>query len=566
MDKIRKYFLYCAVTLIASLVSGCAHQSTPVFTSKTDIKRYAYLGLAQIKTGNYVAAQKYFAAGLREDPRNCVLNFFNGLSYQLEGQDGNIESRDLARVGYENAIRSCPTDPWPYFYNGILSYEQGDYFSAEKMFANANAVSGNDVTVFLTNYLYAAYRIGDVRAVKTILSRLRDINPNNPLIAKLNRTFQDIRTPKTNPFAENLKKKTPAINDKNGPKQVLIDGILILSRATASTNRGVNLLKGLTLQYGNSTTPGFLFTGNSILTGGMRNQAAAAVGGGASISASTLPFPSQLTNIISVPAVTYDMNIFNDADEKSEIVARPSITVEDNHQATYFSGTQLILGIEGTQTGTIEQVPLGVTMKLTPHFLPNGTIDLDIDMGREFLVQKSGSSFNSFSQAAQTLKEDTNTSVNLKYGQTIVLSTLYDTRRNETANSVPGLGNLPIIGYFFKNTTSTTVQTNLISLLTPVKYIAFPTQTAVPSQQALITYYETLLSESSQLPAVLDNLKAIEIYHVKTPITPSLSKEGDSPLEKAEHFEFDSMYGGALYQDNSTLPSPGPGPALPMPE
>jgi len=539
--------------MVACIIMSCAHpkKNEPVFSSATDVKRYAYLGLAKIRASDYPAARKYFALGLRENPRNCTLNFFNGLSYQLEGQDGSEKLLELARVGYRNAIRNCPDDPWPYFYSGVLAVGRGDYFYAEKMFANANQVTGNRVTLFLNDYLYSAYRIGDIRAIKVVLARLQQIDPSNPLTNKLNAAFQNIPVPKSNPFVKKqLSQKTTV---KNNAKQVLIDGVLILSRETATNNRGVNLLKGLTMQYGNGTTPGLLYSNASTGTQGLRGQVNSA--NGATTTLPTLPYASQLTSIISVPVVTYDMNIFNDADEKSEIVARPSITVENDHQATYFSGTQLILGIEGTQTGTIEKLPLGVTMKLTPHFQPNGTIDLDIDMGREFLVQKAGTAFNSFTQVAQTLKENTNTTVNLTYGQTVVLSTLYDTRVEKTENRTPFLSDLPIISTFFKNTTKSVVQTNLITLLTPVKSVSFPTQTVMPSQEELTDYYQTVLALRSRVPAVLDTLKEIEIYRIRPSITPSLSY--GNILGKAEKLEFRSMYGYSNLPDHSSkLPLP----------
>ncbi|HLD84539.1 MAG TPA: hypothetical protein VI844_02065, partial [Coxiellaceae bacterium] len=163
MDKIKKFSGCFLVLILTFCMVSCSppRAKNPGFSSRYDVKRYAYLGLANIREGKYRAARQYFSAGLREDPRNCPLNFFNGLSYQLEGNDGSVKLLDLARVGYENAMRACPDDPWAFYYNGTLAAQQDDYVLAERMFAAASNLSGNHVSVFLKGYLYAAYRLGD---------------------------------------------------------------------------------------------------------------------------------------------------------------------------------------------------------------------------------------------------------------------------------------------------------------------------------------------------------------------------------------------------------------------
>ncbi|HLB58202.1 MAG TPA: hypothetical protein VJL60_05255, partial [Gammaproteobacteria bacterium] len=340
--------------------------------------------------------------------------------------------------------------------------------------------------------------------------------------------------------------KTPSTT----PKQLLVDGILILSRETATSNRGVNLLKGLKLQYGNTTaTPGLLYNTNNVSLPADYSGLVAAGG-----DLGTLLPSKQLINTVSMPMVEYDLNIFNDADEDSEVIARPSLTVEDGHAASYFSGTQLVLGITGSTAGTISSLDLGITMTITPHFQPGGDIDLDVEMGREFIIPQTNNT--TFSQVLQTLKETTNTTINIRYGETAVLSTLYSTRVDKTQNITPFLSKLPLIKYFFSNKTSTTVQTNLITLLTPIKPITFDNKVIVPSRTQLIDYYKRYVGEKSHIGAILKNLEGLGIYGTKTPILPDLKNV--KTLTEVEKLEFDSMY------NRSPMPET-PLPALPAP-
>lgn len=93
---------------------------------------------------------------------------------------------------------------------------------------------------------------------------------------------------------------------------------------------------------------------------------------------------------------------------------------------------------------------MGVTMTLTPHITGKRSLDLSVEMGREFLIPNTGGT--SFTQTAQALKEDTQTTVHLQYGQTIILSGLYDTKVGNVANKTPVLGDIPLLKYFFSHT------------------------------------------------------------------------------------------------------------------
>ena len=59
------------------------------------------------------------------------------------------------------------------------------------------------------------------------------------------------------------------------------------------------------------------------------------------------------------------------------------------------------------------------------------------------------------------------TTVELKQGQTLAIAGLMQLSLDGTTNRVPGLGDLPILGPFFSNTTSNRVEKELVVLVTP---------------------------------------------------------------------------------------------------
>ena len=50
--------------------------------------------------------------------------------------------------------------------------------------------------------------------------------------------------------------------------------------------------------------------------------------------------------------LTYSLNIFNNAYDRNEVIARPTILVEDQKKSTFFSGGTLHIVIEGGVAGS----------------------------------------------------------------------------------------------------------------------------------------------------------------------------------------------------------------------
>lgn len=521
----KSYRILIIVISVLFLFS-CAH--TPENGKMTlkppdvDIKTLAFKGVTELRKGNYDKARKYFASGLRYDPTNCHLNFLNSLSYQLEGRGGDTKTLGLAKAGYKMALRFCPNDPWIHYFSGLIQLQEKNYVAAEESFRKATLLGDrSNLRTYLQEYLIAAYDAGDKTAAKDIATQLSAIDPHNKMAAEIKRVLST--TPQIPSPDQALPRKTTSTSKfqyykplfrakKPLRKQLIVDAVIILNREVAAKRRGLNLLNGLQLQYGNGTEPGFLATYTHFGTRGWDRYAKdTTVDDIFNGSFPQVSFSKLITNLISVPAVTYDLNIFNNADEQDEILARPTLVAEDGQTATYFSGRKLILGIQGTETGTIQTFPIGVDMKLTPHFLKDGTINIDISLGRELLIPSTA--VTTFQQTAEELSELTHTTVNLHYGESVILSALSETIENEENDRTPLLSKIPLIKYLFSDYRKERQQTSVLFILTPQKYVSFASPYTLPTEKQLQHYFSRLVDPSTNLNRVLQHLHLLQLYH-----------------------------------------------------
>src|SRR4030095_6668888 len=66
-----------------------------------------------------------------------------------------------------------------------------------------------------------------------------------------------------------------------------------------------------------------------------------------------------------------------------------------------------------------------------------------------------------------TSKRAAKTTVVARDQQTVVIGGLMTHRASETMKKIPILGDIPVIGFFFRSTTKTTVKKNIIIAITP---------------------------------------------------------------------------------------------------
>jgi general secretion pathway protein D len=156
------------------------------------------------------------------------------------------------------------------------------------------------------------------------------------------------------------------------------------------------------------------------------------------------------------------------------ILATPNLLTLDNEESRISVGSNVpFLTGQFTLTGdantaspfqTIERKDVGLTLKVKPQISQGGTVRLQIF--EEISKVRQGSSADP--TLATTDKRTLESTVLVDDGQIIVLGGLIQDAVQEGEDSVPILGDLPLLGNLFRYTTRNQVRTNLMIFLRPV--------------------------------------------------------------------------------------------------
>jgi pilus assembly protein CpaC len=162
-----------------------------------------------------------------------------------------------------------------------------------------------------------------------------------------------------------------------------------------------------------------------------------------------------------------------------QILAEPNLVAVNGKEASFLAGGEFPFpvvqpGAGGISTVTIQFREFGVRLKFTPVIQPNGNIHLHVIPEVSTLdfadaVTVSGTTI----PAISTRKADTE--FELQDGQSFVIAGLMDNRVTNVANKFPFLGDIPIIGNFFKSKSDQKSNSELMVLCT-VRRIAPNTQ------------------------------------------------------------------------------------------
>jgi len=236
----------------------------------------------------------------------------------------------------------------------------------------------------------------------------------------------------------------------NIPKMTLVDVVIIRTEENRSQAMGVNLLDGI-----KATLTGTLYAFNRV-TGFSQ--------GGAGAYAMT----HTIAPTLALAGLQYNLNIFNDGINKAEVLARPSLLAVDNRPSTFYSGAVLHVQLDSNNSdGSLVDVPVGITMSVTPTFLDADTVSLTVHAERSFIDARNEKlGFSVFSQTSQT-RVDANAV--LRFGETLVLSGLSENSTDRSKSGVPFLQAIPGVQYLFARRTQAQTKSSVLILLSPNK-------------------------------------------------------------------------------------------------
>jgi type IV pilus assembly protein PilQ len=150
-----------------------------------------------------------------------------------------------------------------------------------------------------------------------------------------------------------------------------------------------------------------------------------------------------------------------EADGKGQIISSPRVLTEDKHVATIEQGIELPYQTATSSGATaITFKKANLRLEVTPHITPDGNVLLDVDVSKDSKGEQTQAGFAINNQHV-------NTRTMIENGGTVVLGGIYQQTESNNVNRVPILGDVPLLGYLFKNTSHQTTKTELLIFITP---------------------------------------------------------------------------------------------------
>ena len=263
-----------------------------------------------------------------------------------------------------------------------------------------------------------------------------------------------------------------------GAQEVLLQVKFAEVDRTALTQLGINFLStGAANNFGTITTGQF---------GGFGPQTLSNAGG----TGNTTITSETLSNVLNLFIFRPDINfgaVIEALQTKNllQILAEPNLIAVNGKEASFLAGGQFPFPIVQPGAGftavTISFKEFGVRLQFTPVIMPSGNIHLKVAPEVSTLDFANALTISGFTVPALSTRK-AETEFEVQDGQSFVIAGLMDNRVTDIYNKIPGLGDIPILGNFFRSKSLQKSNSELMVLCT-VKRIS-PSSEAIPGPRA----------------------------------------------------------------------------------
>jgi pilus assembly protein CpaC len=236
-----------------------------------------------------------------------------------------------------------------------------------------------------------------------------------------------------------------------GAQEVLLQVKFAEVDRSALTQLGVNFIS-----TGAANTVGTVSTGQF---GGFGPQTLTP-GTSATSSGTTTTTPgTTVNNVLNLFLFRSDINLGATIEALAtknllQILAEPNLIAVNGKEASFLAGGQFPFPIVQPGAGftavTISFKEFGVRLQFTPVIMPNGNIHLKVAPEVSTLDFANALTISGFTVPALSTRR-AETEFELQDGQSFVIAGLMDNRVTDIYNKIPGLGDIPILGNFFRS-------------------------------------------------------------------------------------------------------------------
>lgn len=257
----------------------------------------------------------------------------------------------------------------------------------------------------------------------------------------------------------------------------------------------------------------------------------------------------------------------------TKILSSPRIMALNNQEAKILVGTkEAYITSTTSQSGTsstvtsqsVNFVDVGIKLFVTPTINQAGFVTMKIKPEISTAKSRDLISENQTTQVPIVTTSEAETTVMVKDGITIIIGGLRKDERSKTVKKIPLLGDVPLLGFFFRSTSDDLTKTELVILLTPhivsgentiTDFAQLPPKEGVRAEmksgeitkEKFSLLQQDSTTNPSSLPSPLENRVFLDYYKLITDkinqfarLNPPKDKKGEVSLD------FTVSYDGSL--------------------
>lgn len=345
----------------------------------------------------------------RGNPLSAAAHYSTGMSFLLRksATRGDLE---MALSAFQTAARLAP-DLWEPLAGAALAvFELGNAREAMNLMAQAIERRGS-VGPLAVPFALLAYRAGEPELARSALAQADRTTNRESDRAGLD--FLDSAFAGTGwrpvPARQQAEGVQPAGTQTENGQSVVIEAYLIREVRNSDGNRGLNLLDGLSVQFG-----GTLLNYNyDLSTSGANTQT-----GGLSITA---------------PAMTYSLNLASSSRSRVTLEASPLVLAREGRKSKFLEGGSVLIVPFSDDSDPIER-DVGVSLEVTPQRVGATDVDLDVVLEMSNITGQSVADAGRGAGLLQTDKTSVEVSARVPYGKAIVVGSVDSLARRSNDN------------------------------------------------------------------------------------------------------------------------------------
>jgi general secretion pathway protein D len=199
----------------------------------------------------------------------------------------------------------------------------------------------------------------------------------------------------------------------------------------------------------------------------------------------TITLPEWLNRSSSLVQLTVTNPLFllslRQTDGSTSVLANPRIRVKNREKARVHIGDRVpVITTTAAATGgfvseSVSYLDVGLKLEVEPQIYLEDEVGIKVGLEVSNIANVvKGNNNNTL--AYQIGTRNASTSLRLRDGETQILAGLISDEDRRSANRVPGLGNLPVLGRLFSSTSDNATKTEIVLLITPrlVRTLARP--------------------------------------------------------------------------------------------